>query len=60
MDIASKLVCRLGSVVAGLGPAERLVLLALALAAGAVIGGLLLPASDPVLVAPFRWRNALA
>ena len=59
MDIASRLGCRLGSLLVGLGPVERVALLALALAAGGVIVGHLLPASDPILLAPFRWRYAL-
>jgi hypothetical protein len=59
MGIASGLACQIVAYVGGLGVPGRLALLAAVLAVGAVIGGLLLPASEPLIVAPIRWRQAL-
>jgi hypothetical protein len=59
MGIASGLACRIVGYVGGLGTPGRLVLLTAVLAAGAVIAGLLLPAPEPSVVAPIRWRQVL-
>jgi hypothetical protein len=59
MSIASGLACRIVGYVGGLGTPVRLVLLAAVLAAGVVTVGLLLPAPEPIVVAPIRWRQVL-
>jgi hypothetical protein len=59
MSIASGLACRIVGYVGGLGTPVRLALLMAVLAVGAVTVGLLLPAPEPIIVAPFRWRQML-
>jgi hypothetical protein len=59
MDIGSRLACRLGRVAASLQRPGRLAILGMAVLLGAAIGVLLLPAPEPLTMAPFRWYALL-
>jgi hypothetical protein len=59
MDIGSRLACRLGRVAASLRRPGRLAILGMAVVLGAAIGVLLLPAPEPLTIAPLRWYALL-
>jgi hypothetical protein len=59
MGIASRLVCRLAQLGDRLGPWGRLAVVATGIAIGLGVAGHLQPASEPVLLAPLRWRALL-
>jgi len=59
MDIGSRLACRLGRVAASLLRPGRLAILGMAVVLGAALGVLLLPAPEPLTMAPLRWSALL-
>jgi H+/Cl- antiporter ClcA len=59
MDIGSRLAYHLGRVAANLLRPGRLAILGMAVVLGAALGALLLPAPEPLTMAPLRWYGLL-
>jgi len=55
MDTGSRLAYHLGRIAARLLRPGRLAILGMAVVFGAALGVLLLPAPEPLTMAPFRW-----
>jgi hypothetical protein len=55
MDIGSRLACRLARIAADPLRPGRLAILVVAVALGAAVSVLLLPAPEPLTMAPLRW-----
>jgi hypothetical protein len=59
MGTASRLVCRLARLGDRLGPWGRLAVVVIGIAIVLGVAGHLQPASEPILLAPIRWRALL-